>query len=63
MTETDFGHQVLEAIATEGGGPGVSLVLVDDLDALLGPTEVFSTARQVVLARGACGIDPHLDGG
>ncbi len=40
----------------------MSLVLVDDLDAWLGPTEVFRMAGQVVLARGACGIDPHLDG-
>jgi hypothetical protein len=63
VTETDFGHQVLEAVATEGGGPGVALVLVDDLDVFLGPSELVGAPRQVVLARGAGDIIAHLHGG
>src|SRR5262249_37525526 len=52
MTETDLGHQVLEAIAVEGGGSGVSLVLVDNLDVLLGPSQALGASRQIVLAGG-----------
>ena len=61
--ETDLGHQVLEAVATEGGGPGVSLVLVDDLDVFLGPSELVGASRQVVLAGGAGEYVAHLHGG
>ena len=63
--EADLGHQVLEAIATEGGGPGVSLVLVDDLDAFLGPSQAGRRSRArsywravlAVLSRTCMGLD------
>ena len=60
--ETDLGHQVLEAIASEGGGPGESLVLIDDLDAFLGPSQLVGASRQVILAGGAGGMLADLDG-
>ena len=63
VAETDLGHQVLEAVATDGGGPGVALVLVDDLDVLLGPTESVGGSCQVVLASGAGDVVAHLHGG
>jgi hypothetical protein len=63
VAETDLGHQILEAVATEGGGPGVSLVLVDDLDVFLGPSQLVGAARQVVLASGTGGIVSDLHGG
>ena len=61
--ESDLGHQVLEAVATDGGGPGVTLVLVDDLDVFLGPSELVGALRQVVLAGGAGDVVAHLHGG
>src|SRR4029077_11826383 len=60
--QADLGHHVLETIATEGGGPGESLVLVDDLDALFGPSQLFGVLRQVILASGAGGMIAHLRG-
>ena len=61
--EPDLGHQVLEAVASEGGGPGVALVLVDDVDAFLGPSELLGAASQVVLAGGAGDVVADLHGG
>ena len=61
--ESDLGHQVLEAVASDGGGPGVALVLVDDVDVSLGPSELLGSLRQVVLAGGAGDVVAHLHGG
>src|SRR3954466_629603 len=62
-TEPDLGHQVLEAVATEYGGAGVTLVLVDDVDVSLGPSELLGASRQVVLACGAGDVVADLHGG
>ena len=61
--ESDLGHQVLEAVAAECGGAGVTLVLVDDVDVSLGPSELLGASRQVVLAGGAGDVVAHLHGG
>src|SRR3954463_14169103 len=62
MAESDLGHQVLEAVAPEGRCPGVTLVLVDDVDVSLGPSELLGASRQVVLAGGAGDVVAHLHG-
>ena len=61
--ESDLGHQVLEAVATDGGGPGVPLVLVDDPDAFPGPSQSLGVLRQVILAGGAGDVVAHLNEG
>src|SRR4051794_27896540 len=61
--ESNLGHQVLEAVASEYGGAGLALVLVDDLDVSLGPSELLGASRQVVLACGAGDVVAHLHGG
>src|SRR3954470_4749929 len=63
MAEPDLGHQVLEAVPPEGGGAGVTLVLVDNVDVSLGPSELLGTSRQVVLACGTGDVVAHLHGG
>ena len=60
--ESNLGHQVLEAVAAEGGGPGVPLILVDDLDAFPGPSQTVGGSRQVILAGGAGDVVAHLHG-
>jgi hypothetical protein len=59
----DLGHEVLEAVASQDGGPGVALVLVDDVDPPLGPSELLGAASQVVLAGGAGDVVADLHGG
>ena len=60
MLESDFSDQRLKAIATKGGSARVALVLVNDMNALAGPSQALGPVHQVVLAHGAGGVVTHL---
>src|SRR5436305_13294518 len=50
LAESNLGDQELEAVAIHGGGTGAALVLIDDGDGRLGPTQILSPLHEVVLA-------------
>src|SRR5262249_37278590 len=54
--QADLGDEVLKAVTTDRGRPRASLILVDDLDALGGPSQIASATGEVVLPGGAAGV-------
>ena len=62
MIETEFGEDVLEAVAALDRLSGASLVRVDDLDAIAGPAERDGHVGQGILARGRLLVLGHLLG-
>src|SRR5262249_48145035 len=61
--QADLGGEILEAVATGRGRPRTSLILVDDFDPLLGPSQVAGAAGEVILPGGAGGVLAHLQRG
>lgn len=58
-----FGEQLLEAIAADRRGARAPLVLVEDGDAFLRPTQSAGALDEMVLARGAGGMRANLEQG
>ena len=63
MLEADFSHQKLKAIASDGRSAGVALILIDDADVLLWPTESERAPCQIILPRCTAGVIADLDHG
>src|SRR5262249_10762034 len=61
--ETDLGDEVLKAVASGQGGPRMPLILIDDLDPLLGPSQVTRTPGQIILPGSAGGVFAYLNHG
>src|SRR5262249_8722607 len=60
--QADLGDEVLEAITTGRRGPGAPLILVDDLNAIGGPSQIASAPGEIVLPGGAAGVFADLQG-
>jgi hypothetical protein len=63
VVEAHLGEQALEAEAALGAGPAAPLVLVDDEDAVGGPTEFHSAVGEGVLPLRGLGVATNLLGG
>lgn len=50
MSETDFGNQGLETIASDNRCPRMALILIDDNDVVLRPAQIHGALHQIVLA-------------
>jgi hypothetical protein len=53
-------HEALEAIAFGGGGPGETLILIDDLNAIGCPPERLRPTANIVLTDRAFSVIKHL---
>jgi hypothetical protein len=62
-SQTDLRDEELKAVSTDGGSPGMALILIDDRDMLTGPSQIERALYQVILARGAAGMVTDLDEG
>src|SRR5262249_37331035 len=62
-TEADLGDEALKAVASGQGGPRMPLILIDDLDPLLGPSQVARTPGQIILPGSAGGVLADLNRG
>jgi hypothetical protein len=61
VLEPDFSDQGLKAITTNGRRPGVTLILINDVNALPSPSQAQGALHQVILAHSAGGVVAHLD--
>src|SRR5579859_1685517 len=59
VIQSDLRHEPLEAEASLGSGPAAALVLVDDENAISGPTEIHGPLSQGILA--LCGLGVLTD--
>ena len=50
VAESDFSHQPLKPVASNGSGAGLALILVNDLDASWFPSQLLGALDQVILA-------------
>src|SRR5205807_7296986 len=63
LAQSHIGHQSLKALSLRRRGPRLSLVLVDDHDALLRPAQGERASTQRILALGALGVLEDLPQG
>jgi len=61
--QANLGDEVLKTVGTGRGRSRVPLILVDDLDPLLRPSQVVGATGQVILPGGAGGVFAHLNHG
>src|SRR5262249_18338393 len=56
VVQTDFREQPLEAKPVFGRGPALALILIDDENAVRGPTEFDGPVDESVLTAGGCPV-------
>ncbi|HET8852721.1 MAG TPA: hypothetical protein VFN02_09350, partial [Ktedonobacteraceae bacterium] len=60
MAQSHLSHQQLKPIAPDGRGTRLALILVNDLDSCLFPSQVVGTLDQVILPGRTAAMLAHL---